>query len=113
MAAGWRGPEFDRKFLVQPDRWSLLSSTALRTVSYLYTRARVCVYVAVQESVEAKATLAPGLLWRLVRSNRCPVAACIHPGKRFHYSTGGVYGREYGVQKSLRGEEKQARTVGV
>ena len=38
------GARIDRKFLVQPDRWSLLSSTALRTVSYLYMYMYIYIY---------------------------------------------------------------------
>lgn len=64
-------------------------------------RTYTSVYVSVQESVEAKATLAPGLLWRLVRSNRCPAASCICSGKRFHYSTPVCIARGIWRAKSL------------
>lgn len=63
--------------------------------------------MAVQESVEAKATLAPGLLWRLVRSNRCPTAACIYSGKRFHYSTFGVYSSVNMACEECRAEKSE------
>lgn len=72
-------------------------------------RTYASVYVSVQESVEAKATLAPGLLWRLVRSNRCPAASCVYSGKRFHYSAPMCTARGIWRAKSLG--EKRSRNA--
>lgn len=89
-----------------PNRQEISRSGGQVVVTFKYgpsyaPRTYTSVYVSVQESVEAKATLAPGLLWRLVRSNRCPAASCICSGKRFHYSTPVCIARGIWRAKSL------------